>query len=70
MATAISAAKYTYGTDQYEKLTALLLFYFSSQEEESIEQWPQNLEPLPTPIAANWTTYCQQFQKRDRSTNS
>ena len=70
MATTLSTAEYIYGTDQYEKLTALLLFYFSSQEEEAIQQWPQNLEPLPTTIAANWTTYCQQFKKRDRSTNS
>ena len=60
-----SQQEYEYGVTEYEKLTALLLFYCVSQEEETIHQWPTHLQPLPTTIAENWKNNCNQFKQQN-----
>ena len=55
--------EFTYGQQDQEKLTALLLLYYVSYSESDIDHWPSTLPTLPHTVANNWRHFCRQFQR-------
>ena len=43
-----------------EKLAALLLFFFVTQDDGVIQLWPVHLKPLPQTIIETWEYFCKQ----------
>ena len=62
--------EFNYTNIDQHKLMSLLLFFEVSQFEDDIEQWPQELPPLPPPVKNNWKNFCRQFHQRGSSTHT
>ena len=52
--------EYKHGVLDQEKLAALLLFFFVTQDDGVIQLWPVHLEPLPQTIIETWEYFCKQ----------
>ena len=62
-----SRHEFKYTPQEREKLTALLMFYYISHEEEAVREWPTQLGSLPHTIKYSWIHFCRQFKNRDAS---
>ena len=58
-----------YTSQDYDRLTSLLLFYEIGQEENLVDEWPSTLPALPHRVEFSWRHFCRQFKDRN-STHS
>ena len=52
--------EYKYGILDQEKLTALLLFFYVTQDRNMIKTWPTQFKPLNQTIIDTWKHFCKQ----------